>query len=153
MTIKSILAGVTLAASLGTVAFAQDTTKVGFIYVGPVGDGGWSYEHNQGRLAVEEHFGDAVETVFVESVPEGADAERVLQQMALYHALIAGFVVRRYPTLVTQSDSHVAPVQIALRKHFEASLWRSATANDNVGATGCAELRGHELGHSLGGSR
>ncbi len=83
MTMKSILAGATLAASLSTTAFADDPTKVGFIYVGPVGDGGWTYEHNEGRLAVEEHFGDAVETVYVENVPEGADAERVMQQMAL----------------------------------------------------------------------
>jgi len=81
---KSLLTGATFALGLTTAAFAQDeTTKVGFIYVGPVGDGGWTYEHNQGRLAVEEHFGDAVETVFVESVPEGPDAERVMTQMAL----------------------------------------------------------------------
>ncbi|NND42753.1 MAG: BMP family ABC transporter substrate-binding protein, partial [Silicimonas sp.] len=60
--------------------------KVGFIFVGPIGDGGWTYEHNQGRLAVEEHFGDAVETVYQESVPEGADAERALTQMALQGA-------------------------------------------------------------------
>ena len=75
----------TLAVS-GLPALAQDAVKVGFVYVGPVGDGGWTYEHNQGRLAVEEHFGDAVETVFVENVPEGADAERVMQQMALQGA-------------------------------------------------------------------
>ena len=76
------------ALALATPALAQDASdgeplKVGFIYVGPVGDFGWSYEHNQGRLAVEEAMGDAVETTFVESVPEGADAERVLTQMAL----------------------------------------------------------------------
>ena len=76
----------TLAAivALAAPAWAQDEPlKVGFIYVGPVGDFGWSYEHNEGRLAVEEAMGDAVETSFVESVPEGADAERVLTQMAL----------------------------------------------------------------------
>ncbi len=56
--------------------------KVGFVYVGPVGDFGWSYEHDQGRQAIEAHFGDKVETTFVESVPEGADAERVIRQMA-----------------------------------------------------------------------
>ncbi|SFD48446.1 BMP family ABC transporter substrate-binding protein [Roseivivax sediminis] len=65
-------------------AFAQDDpVKAGFIYVGPIGDGGWTYEHNQARLAVEEHFGDAVETVYQESVPEGADAVRAITQMAL----------------------------------------------------------------------
>ncbi|SEV99350.1 nucleoside-binding protein [Aliiroseovarius sediminilitoris] len=81
--VKSLLAGVALAASLAGVAQAQDKTKVGFIFVGPVGDGGWTYEHNQGRLAVEEEFGDQVETIYQESVPEGADAERAITQMAL----------------------------------------------------------------------
>lgn len=81
--IKTILAGATLAFGLSTAAIAADTTKVGFVYVGPIGDFGWSYEHNEGRLAVEEAFGDKVETTYVESVPEGADAERVLTQMAL----------------------------------------------------------------------
>ncbi|TRD23633.1 BMP family ABC transporter substrate-binding protein [Palleronia caenipelagi] len=81
---RRTLLGAAALAALATGAFAQDDkTKVGFIYVGPVGDGGWSYEHNQGRLAVEEHFGDKVETVYQESVPEGADAERVMTQMAL----------------------------------------------------------------------
>ena len=51
--------------------------KVGFVYVGPIGDGGWTFQHDQGRLAVEAEFGDAVETIYQESVPEGADAERV----------------------------------------------------------------------------
>jgi basic membrane protein A and related proteins len=65
-------------------ALAQDgPLKVGFVYVGPVGDGGWTFQHDQGRLAVVEAFGDQVETVFQESVPEGADAERVMTQMAL----------------------------------------------------------------------
>ncbi|WP_406645390.1 BMP family ABC transporter substrate-binding protein [Aliisedimentitalea scapharcae] len=75
-----------LATGLGTAAMAMDKTKVGFVYVGPVGDGGWTYEHNKGRLAVEAEFGDKVETVFVESVPEGPDAERVMTQMALQGA-------------------------------------------------------------------
>lgn len=82
MKLRTTFAAALLA--LATPAMAQDDpVRVGFIYVGPVGDGGWTYEHNQGRLAVEEEFGDAVETVFVESVPEGPDAVRVMQQMAL----------------------------------------------------------------------
>ena len=84
MTLKSVLLGASILGALASGAIAQDDpVKVGFVYVGPVGDGGWTYEHNQARLAVEEHFGDAVETVFVESVPEGPDAERVMTQMAL----------------------------------------------------------------------
>ncbi|WP_281984782.1 BMP family ABC transporter substrate-binding protein [Thalassorhabdomicrobium marinisediminis] len=81
---RTLLATAAATAMIGTAAFAQDDpVKVGFIYVGPIGDGGYTYEHNQGRLQVEEHFGDAVETVYVESVPEGPDAERVMTQMAL----------------------------------------------------------------------
>ncbi|WP_170610839.1 BMP family ABC transporter substrate-binding protein [Ruegeria arenilitoris] len=83
MKFTSLLASAAIALGLATSAFAQDKTKVGFVYVGPVGDGGWTYEHDKGRQAVEQHFGDKVETVFVESVPEGPDAERVMTQMAL----------------------------------------------------------------------
>jgi len=74
--------GLGLALGLATGAMA-DKTKVGFVFVGPVGDGGWTYEHNQGRLAVEKEFGADVETSYVENVAEGPDAERVMTQMAL----------------------------------------------------------------------
>lgn len=64
-------------------ANAQDEKiKVGFIYVGPVGDHGWTYQHDQGRLALVEALGNQVETTFVESVSEGQDAERVIRQLA-----------------------------------------------------------------------
>jgi len=86
MKFTKLLTSAAVALGLATTAMADDKTKVGFVYVGPVGDGGWTYEHNKGRLAVEEHFGDKVETTFVESVPEGADAERVITQMALQGA-------------------------------------------------------------------
>lgn len=67
----------------GTPIPEGEKLKVGFIYVGPVGDGGWSYQHDLGRQAIEAHFGDRVETSYIESVPEGADAERALTQLAL----------------------------------------------------------------------
>jgi basic membrane protein A len=56
--------------------------KIAFAYVGPVGDGGWSFAHDNGRKAVEKEFGDKVVTKFVESVPESADAERVIRDLA-----------------------------------------------------------------------
>ena len=83
MKLTKLLTGAVLALGLATTAMAQDKTKVGFVFVGPIGDGGWTYEHNKGRLAVEEAFGDKVETVYVESVAEGPDSERVMTQMAL----------------------------------------------------------------------
>ncbi|OHC48560.1 MAG: BMP family ABC transporter substrate-binding protein, partial [Rhodobacteraceae bacterium GWF1_65_7] len=72
-----------LGLAFGGAAAAQDKTKACFVYVGPIGDLGWSYQHHQGLLAVQEAYGDKVETAYQESVPEGADAERVLTQMAL----------------------------------------------------------------------
>jgi basic membrane protein A len=85
MKLTTLLTSAALALGLATTAFADGhaKTKIGFVFVGPVGDGGWTYEHNKGRLAVDEHFGDKVETVFVESVSEGPDSERVMTQMAL----------------------------------------------------------------------
>ena len=82
---RTLLGAAATAMLLSTGAFAQEDepTRVGFVYVGPVGDGGWTYEHDQARQAVEAEYGDAVETFYQESVPEGADAERVLTQMAL----------------------------------------------------------------------
>ena len=83
---RTFLAATAAAILAAGAASAQEPVKVGFIYVGPVGDGGWTYEHNQGRLAVEAEFGDKVETIYQESVPEGADAERAMTQMALQGA-------------------------------------------------------------------
>ena len=56
--------------------------KIAFAYVGPVGDGGWTFAHDNARKAIEAKFGDKVKTSFVENVPESADAERVLRDMA-----------------------------------------------------------------------
>ncbi|MDO8441626.1 MAG: BMP family ABC transporter substrate-binding protein [Polaromonas sp.] len=56
--------------------------KIAFAYIGPVGDGGWTFAHDNGRKAIEKEFGDKVVTSFVEKVPESADAERVLRDMA-----------------------------------------------------------------------
>ena len=63
-------------------AAKPEPLKIAFAYVGPVGDGGWTFAHDQGRKAVEMEFGDKVVTSFVENVPESADAERVLRDMA-----------------------------------------------------------------------
>ena len=59
----------------------KEPLKVAFAYVGPVGDGGWTFAHDNGRKAVEKEFGDKVVTSFVEKVPEAADAERVFRDM------------------------------------------------------------------------
>jgi len=83
MRIASLLTSAVLALGLAGAAFAQDKTKVGFIYVGPKNDGGWSQHHHESALKMADHFGDKIDFIFQESVPEGADAERVMTQMAL----------------------------------------------------------------------
>ena len=69
--------------SLSVSSAYADKIQVGFIYVGPVGDHGWTYMHDQGRILAEEHFGDDITTTYVESVKYGPDAERVMTQMAM----------------------------------------------------------------------
>ena len=63
-------------------AAASGPLKVAFAYVGPVGDGGWTFAHDNARKAIEKEFGDKIVTSFVEKVPEAADAERVFRDMA-----------------------------------------------------------------------
>ena len=77
--IKSLTVTTLAAGLLMGTAQAADT-KVGFVYVGPVGDHGWTYRHDKGREQVEKELG--VETTYVESVAEGADAERVIRKLA-----------------------------------------------------------------------
>ena len=67
--------------AVGVSSAAQAQLKIGFVYVGPIGDHGWSYEHNTGRLAIVKALGDKVSTTSVEKVPEGADAERVISKL------------------------------------------------------------------------
>ncbi len=70
------------AAAASAPAPKPEPLKIAFAYVGPVGDGGWTFAHDNGRKALEKEFGDKIKTSFVESVPESADAERVIRQMA-----------------------------------------------------------------------
>ena len=69
-------------ASAPAPAPKPEPLKIAFAYVGPVGDGGWTFAHDNARKAVEKEFGDKIITSFVENVPESADAERVLRDMA-----------------------------------------------------------------------
>ena len=69
------------AASVAAAPAKPEPLKIAFAYVGPVGDGGWTFAHDSGRKALEKEYGDKIVTSFVENVPESADAERVLRDM------------------------------------------------------------------------
>ncbi|MEI6592951.1 MAG: BMP family ABC transporter substrate-binding protein [Holophagaceae bacterium] len=76
------LAGALLATAALNAAPPAAPVKIGFIYVSPVGDAGWTYQHDLGRKQMEAAFKGQVTTKFIENVPEGADAERIIRQMA-----------------------------------------------------------------------
>lgn len=78
--LKATVAAAALAGSLATAQAAD--LKACFVYIGPVGDFGWTYQHDQGRQAVEAHFGGKVETAYLENVPEGPDSERAIERFA-----------------------------------------------------------------------
>lgn len=143
MKLIKILSGAALAVGLATSAMAQDKTKVGFVYVGPVGDGGWTYEHDKGRQAVEAEFGDKVETVYVESVPEGADAERVMTQMALNGAKL----------IFTTSFGYMDPT-INVAKKFPKVKFEHATGYkmaDNVSVYSARFYEGRAVQGTIAG--
>ncbi len=84
-----------------------DKTKACFVYIGPTGDFGWTYQHDQGRLAVEAALGDKVETAFLESVPESAEAQRPIEAFARNGCNI----------IFTTSFNYMDPTNKAAKKH------------------------------------
>ena len=66
--------------SLSSLTAAEK--KIGFIYIGPPGDHGWTFMHDQGRIYMEEALGDTISTTYIENVPENADAVRAIRKLA-----------------------------------------------------------------------
>ena len=100
-------AALLLAASLTSAASAADKLKVGFIYLGPIGDLGWTHQHELARQALVKEFGDKIETTYLENVPEGPDAERAIEQL-----------VRAGNKLIfTTSFGYMDPTLKVARKH------------------------------------
>lgn len=129
---------------LAVPALAQEPLTIGFIYPSPVADVGWAAELNNGRLAVEEHFGDRVRTIFVENVPEGPDAARIMNQMAAQGAdmiMLGSFgymndglaLAQRNPdmTFIHASGYEVAPnFGNFLSRNYESSYLVGMAAGD-----------------------
>ena len=97
-------------------ASAQGKLKVGFVYLGPVGDFGWTYQHEVGRQGIVKAFGDKIETTYLENVNEGPDSERTIEQLARAgHKLIFttsfGYmdptikVAKKYPNLFFEHNT------------------------------------------------
>lgn len=86
---------------------AKPKLKIAFVYVAPIGDLGWTWAHEQGRLYLQRHLGDQVETAYIENVPEGPDAERVVRDYAS----------KGYDLIFTTSFGFMDPT-IAVAKEF-----------------------------------
>lgn len=127
-------------AVLGTApALAADPLKVAFVYVGPVGDAGWTYAHDQARLALEKQFGAKIKTTFVESVPEGAGAERVIRQLA----------VDGNKLIFTTSFGYMEPT-LKVAKSFPKVLFEHATGFKRAANLATYQARFYEGAYLLG---
>lgn len=79
---KLLLGCLAIGCGIATLAQAEEPLKAAFVYIGPTGDHGWTYSHDQGRKALEAKLGSKAQTLFVENVPETADSERVFRDLA-----------------------------------------------------------------------
>ncbi len=125
-----------LAAALamaGAAAQAAEPLKVAFIYVSPIGDAGWTFQHETGRRQMAAALGDRVETKFIETVPEGAEAERVIRQ----------FAADGYGLVFTTSFGYMNPT-IKVAKRFPGATFEHATGYKRGKNVGTYNVRFYE---------
>jgi simple sugar transport system substrate-binding protein len=136
MAALAVFAGIGLAS---TPVQAADPLKVAFVYVGPVGDGGWSFQHDLGRQAIEKEFGGKIKATYVESVPETADAERVIRQLAADGNQL----------IFTTSFGYMDPT-IKVAKSFPKVHFEHATGYKTAANVGNYQTRFYEGAYLLG---
>jgi simple sugar transport system substrate-binding protein len=137
--LKMLTTAAVLAASCLSAAHAADPLKAGFVYIGPTGDHGWTYSHDQGRKLLEEQSGGKVKTTFVENVPETADAERVFRDLAQKgHKVVFG----------TSFGYMNQMVKVA--KAFPNTVFMHATGYKTAANLGVYDVRTYEGSYMLG---
>jgi basic membrane protein A len=137
--LRPTLATVLLLGLAALCSAASAPLKVAFVYVGPISDGGWSFQHNLGRLAVEKEFGPRVQTTYVESVPETADAERVIRQLA----------AKDYQVIFTTSFGYMEPT-LKVAKLFPKVKFEHASGYKSSPNVVAYEARFYEGAYLLG---
>lgn len=118
---------------------APEALKIGFIYSGPIGDVGWTHQHDLGRLMIEREFGPKIQTVYVESVPESTDAERVISD------LIDGGCRMIYTT----SFGFMEPT-LRMAKEYPDVVFEHATGYKQAKNVGIYQTRFYEGAYLLG---
>jgi len=137
--LKTLATVAVMAVSCLSAAHAADPLKAGFVYIGPTGDHGWSYSHDQGRKMLEEQSGGKVKTTFVENVPETADAERVFRDLAQKgHKVVFG----------TSFGYMNQMVKVA--KAFPNTVFMHATGYKTAPNLGVYDVRTYEGSYMLG---
>lgn len=134
-----VLIGALIVGGCSTSQAAAPPLKVAFVYVGPVGDGGWSYQHDLGRLALEKTLGAKIKTTYVESVAEGADAERVIRRLAASGNQL----------IFTTSFGFMEPT-LKVAKQFPKVRFEHATGYKTAANMAAYEVRFYEGAYLLG---
>ncbi len=117
----------------GAVVQASEPLKVGFIYVSPIGDAGWTFQHETGRRQMAAALADKVDTKFIETVPEGAESERVIRQ----------FAADGYRLVFTTSFGYMNPT-IKVAKRFPGTTFEHATGYKRGKNVGTYNVRFYE---------
>jgi basic membrane protein A len=124
---------------LAVTAHAADPLKVGFVYIGPTGDHGWTYAHDQGRKRLEEQSDGKVKTTFVESVPETADAERVFRDLA-----------QKGNKVIFGTSFGYMNQMVKVAKAFPNTIFMHATGYKTAPNLGVYDVRTYEGSYMLG---
>lgn len=138
-TLVRLASSAAIAVALCSGAHAEEPFKAGFLYIGPTGDHGWSYSHDQGRKAVEAKQGDKVKTTFVENVPETADAERVIRDLA----------TKGHKVIFATSFGYMNAIDKVARQ-FPKTVFMHATGYKTGKNLGIYDIRTYEGAYLLG---
>ena len=129
----------TAALSLAATAEAADKLKACWVYTGPIGDFGYSYQHDQGRLEVEKALGDKVETAYLENVSEGPDADRAFERLA-----------REKCKIIFGTSFGFMDAEVKVAKKFPKVMFEHATGYKTGGNLGIYNARFYEGRYVLG---
>lgn len=139
MKLKPLLALTTVLMGWSLGCQADDPLKVGFVYVSPIGDAGWTYMHDRARKIVAEEFGDKIETSYVESVAEGADSERVIRNMS----------ARGHDLIFTTSFGYMNPT-LKVARRFPQVKYEHATGYKIARNVGNYQARAYQARYLAG---
>jgi basic membrane protein A len=135
----TLLLGLLLSLGAPQALLAEEPLKVAFVYLGPIGDAGWTFAHDQGRLMLEKELGSKVKTTYVENVPETADAERVIRQLAADGNKL----------IFTTSFGYMEPT-LKVAKAFPNVYFEHATGYKTAPNVGVYQARFYEGAYLLG---